>query len=220
VKALREPAVAAAVLVTADVVLVAAHFAYRHDPLYHLGHDGSYSEMFQYAKAYALACTFAALWWRYRQAVFGAWMLLFVFVLCDDALRIHERYGEALATQLAYPSVLGLRAKDLGELTVWTAFGLGFAALLFATYRRSSAEARRASRVLGLLFAILVFFGVALDMAHEAVSGRFLRHALGVIEDGGEMLAMSLICWFAFALAANGGSARAFPPQSAGVTPP
>jgi hypothetical protein len=67
-----------------------------------------------------------------------------------------------------------LRAKDFGELTVWAAVGLAVLLLLAATYVRSTP----ASKV------------------HMLVEDRLLRHALLIIEDGGEMLAMSLVCWF------------------------
>jgi hypothetical protein len=146
-------------------------------------------------------------------------MLLFLYVLCDDALRIHERYGEAIAAYLDYQSALGLRAKDFGELTVWAGFGLVLLALLAATYRRSAPASRQATHGLAVLFGVLAFFGAFVDMVHMAVRERVLRHALGIIEDGGEMFAMSLVCWFVISLLQSPGSPPAWLARLTRATP-
>jgi hypothetical protein len=215
VKALREPGVAPASAVSSDgrafacllglaavdLALMAAHVAYRHDePLYQLGRDGGYPEMFQYAKTYAIVCLLGAVWWRTREHVFGAWMLVFAYVLADDALRVHERAGAAIAASWDYAPAFGLRAQDFGELTVWAAFGLAFLVALVLSYLRASREARRAARVLGEIFCLLAFFGAFVDMLHSAAQPPRLRAVLGMLEDGGEMLAMSLACWYALKL--------------------
>jgi hypothetical protein len=156
--------------------------------------------MFQYAKTYAVVCALGAVWWRSREHVYGAWMLVFAYVLFDDALRIHERGGAAAAAFFGYRPSFGLRAQDFGELTVWVAFGLAFVLVLLVSYARASAESRRAARGIARLFAVLVFFGAFIDMLHSAAQPPLLRAALGIVEDGGEMLAMSLVCCYAVKL--------------------
>ena len=188
------PLVALLLLLAADMGFVATHFAYRADPMFRLGTDGGYREMFQYGKTGLIALIFAWLWWRTRAPVYAAWTLLFAFVLCDDALRIHEEHGEPIAAYFGYQPAFGLRAKDLGELTVWAACGVAFLFVLAATYMRSDPAARRASRGVAVLFGVVVFFGAFVDMVHMAVREPLLRAALLVLEDGGEMLAMSLVC--------------------------
>ena len=44
------------------------------------------------------------------------WGLLMLFLLADDALWLHERYGASLAETLGLPAIGGLQAADLGEL--------------------------------------------------------------------------------------------------------
>jgi len=126
-------------------------------------------------------------------------MLLFVYTLCDDAFQLHERRGVLVATRWHFTGALGLRARDFGELIVTGVVGAGLTALIFAVYLRSGRRARDDSRGLAILIAGLVFFGVVVDMLHVAAdgSGRAVTGgALGIVEDGGEMFVVSLLCWY------------------------
>jgi hypothetical protein len=193
------------------MAFIAAHVATRGDPIagnaYSLGREGGYSEVFQYVKTYGIAFILGLLWSRTREHAYGAWMLLFLYVLCDDALEIHERLGKLIAASFGYEPALGLMAKDLGELTVYGVVGVAFLAVITAAYRHSSRDARNASLGIAQLFCLLAFFGVAMDMAHSAVSGRLLKAAFVILEDGGELLAMSLICWYLVTVLERGGNA-------------
>ena len=72
-------------------------------------------------------------------------------------------------------------------------------------YARGSELYRRITLDLGLLFGLLVFFGVGVDFLHSALTvGKRSDFAVGLIEDGGEMLAMSLLVWYSFRSAALG----------------
>lgn len=196
------------VLVCVDMAFIAAHVLTRGVggvEAYDLGNEGSYSEVFQYAKTWGLVFVLCTLWLRTRDQVYCAWTLLFAYVVCDDAFQIHERGGKLIAAYFAYAPAFGLQAKDFGELTVWAAFGVAFLTAITATYLNSSAAARKASLGIGQLFGLLAFFGAVVDMAHSAVAGRILKAAIGVLEDGGEMLAMSLICWYVVKVLERGG---------------
>jgi hypothetical protein len=70
-----------------------------------------------------------------------------------------------------------------------------------------------------VLFGIVVFFGAFVDMVHMAVRERVLRHALGIIEDGGEMFAMSLVCWFVISLLQTPGRPPALLARLTRATP-
>jgi hypothetical protein len=50
-----------------------------------------------------------------------------------------------------------------------------------------------------LLTSLIVFFGVILDMAHSGIKlGRTVDYLLAIAEDGGEMIAASLVLWYVF----------------------
>ena len=169
------------------------------EPAFSLAADRGYAELFQYLKALTIAVSFIAMAWQTREGLYGAWAVLFVYVLCDDAMEIHESAGRALSTHWDYDSAFGLRAVDLGELTVSALAGIPLLGLITYFYRRSSHRARDASKDLVLLLAILVFFGIVVDMVHSLVEDLALQ-GLTIIEDSGEMVSMSLIAGYAVQL--------------------
>lgn len=64
--------------------------------------------------------------------------------------------------------------------------------------QRADPAARALTMALVPAFAVLVFFGAGVDMIHSLVRDRAHRYAVGVIEDGGETLAMSLLVAIAY----------------------
>ncbi len=100
----------------------------------------------------------------YRTA--AVWALVFGYVLIDDALSLHERYGTLLMRALPLTPVSGLRAQDVGEVLVWAGVGVLPGALMTRAYRVGSPADRRYSRTLLALFCALVFFGGVVDTLH------------------------------------------------------
>lgn len=86
-----------------------------------------------------------------------------------------------------------LRRHDLGELIGSASSGLILLPALLAAYR----FAARANRKVFHDVVLLVIFGVDVDMVHIAFSGSpRIELVLGILEDGGEMLAVSLLLWY------------------------
>ncbi len=157
--------------------------------------DGSAPEVFQYLKFMFITSGLLVLFTRHKAWTYGVWAGIFTFALLDDALRIHERLGGEAIGWFGLVPAFGLGARDLGEFTVWGAVGVVvFAALLF-TYLRAAPGVKRFSRHLFYRFAFLAFFGLGLDLAHSALLHTSVR-GVAVTEDGGEMLALSLIVAF------------------------
>ena len=96
--------------------------------------------------------------------------------------------------------MLGLRSRDFGELAVFAFFFLFFFLAIAVTYSRSDSHGKGICRYLFLLFLILVFFGGAVDMIQQMVRPSVWYPIFGILEDGGEMLIMSIITWFVFHL--------------------
>ncbi|MDQ3186390.1 MAG: hypothetical protein M3Q16_08080 [Pseudomonadota bacterium] len=178
-------------LLSADVAFLLLHIFNKLSPmpnvLFDLSKDDGYSEMFQYIKEYWIAIVLFAMYWRTREGIYGTWALLFTYALCDDGLAIHERVGEVLVSQWNYAPALGLRAQDFGELTVSVVVGSAFLVLITYFYLRCSNNAKNVSKDLALLFGLLVFFGVFVDMVNSIVNG------LTMVEEAGEMATMSMI---------------------------
>lgn len=128
-------------------------------------------------------------------------MLLFAYLLFDDALQIHEQIGSMLAARLDFLPQTRLRVQDYGELAVSAIVATLLLGPLAWAYWRSTPAYRTISRNLLLLVCALIFFGIGVDMAHIAFnSGPTVKFLLGMIEDGGEMLSVSMIAWYSFSL--------------------
>ena len=135
------------------------------------------------------------------------WSELFAYFFLDDAFRIHENLGRFIVSDFGYGSTLGLRAQDFGELTVFAFFGLLFFALIFFTYLRCDHSHRKIWQHLMFLIVLLVICGIGFDMLHSLFSDKgfaigpiTISAVMGVMEDVGEMIVMSLCVWYVVTL--------------------
>jgi hypothetical protein len=157
-----------------------------------------WGETYQYLKMYWIVLLLVGVSIRRGKLSYLSWALLFVYLLLDDSLLFHERLGSMVASRLGYTPVLNLRAQDFGELTVVAAAGLVFAGLLSFTWWRGDPEFRRVSRGLALLVGVLLLFGVGVDLLHGISDIPAVMALRALLEDGGEMVAMSFVCWYAY----------------------
>jgi len=194
------------VLFAADVVFVLLHFLLLADSVNHemlsLETDRGFAELYQYAKISSIIVLLLSL--RMKTGVIGysVWSLLFLYLLADDAFSMHEVLGEHIAISLNFVPALGLRPVDFGELATTAVIVSLFLSILGWFYVSGSDHFRDVSRKLFLLLVALAFFGVFVDMLHVALMRVDWRitFLLVVVEDGGELLVMSLIAWYVFVL--------------------
>jgi hypothetical protein len=169
-----------------------------------LGRDGSLSEILGYGFSFLAAVLFFLVGIERRSRTGIFLFILMAFVWLDDAAGYHERVGEWLTEALSLPAVGGLRAQDLGELLAWAfAGGAMLGVLVFALIRPRPGDLG----MLGLFFlcfALLIACGVALDMLHVLAPVE-LGSEIGVIEDGGELIALALIAVIAIGNMRLGG---------------
>jgi hypothetical protein len=196
-------------LASVDVVFIFLHVAAKHDlvsEMFSVTEDHSYPELYQYIKEFWCILLLALIAFRNREISYGGWVVFFVYLLADDSLQIHEQGGAAVASYFQYSPFLGLRAKDFGELTVSLLAALVLLLLLSWAYWKGADRFRKLSQDLVIFIIGLVFFGVFVDMLHIMVysmSGfgnvlRLLGGILGITEDGGEMLVMSILVVYLF----------------------
>ncbi|HEX2250229.1 MAG TPA: hypothetical protein VHH32_07750 [Gemmatimonadales bacterium] len=167
---------------------------------WHLGKDGSYSELLGYLKLAVIVAAMALISMRRRRPVYSALALLFAVALLDDAMQLHERMGAALAGTLA------LQSSTLGELLAWMIFGVFLSIVVRAGFVRSPQHEDRRNAILLLgAFGVLLVFAVVADVAHVVVLHEFRYRTvdalLTVMEDGGEQITLTLI--FALAVLIN-----------------
>ena len=198
----NSPITLLALLFSADLVFILVHVVYLHgwlwNPLFSIEMDRGYAEVYQYIKEYWIVLLLFILAIKTKQGIYLAWSALFMYLLLDDSLEIHEKLGEYLAGYFDFQPGLNLHAHDFGELAVSILFG----SILFLTvgfaYVHCKRVQKKVSRRLFILVLLLAFFGVVVDMLHVALPWR--ESVLGIIEDGGEMLIMSIIVSYVFYL--------------------
>ncbi len=162
--------------------------------------------IYTFFKWLTLAAILYALGRRTREFVHFALAGIFLFLLLDDTLRFHENLGNVIEFRLSPTPRWGMAGDDIGELFVLGLMGLGVLATLTAAFRRSGPGTRAEILSFGLLFLLLGFAGVVLDVLHAAagispVTPELLKLLLGIAEDGGEMVVASLMLGYAQQLA-------------------
>jgi len=152
---------------------------------FRLARDRGFAELIQYGK-FGLIILMLIRWSRVRQSrLLAAWCLLFCVLLADDSLGLHEAIGGLFMQVLPFPSIEGIRVKDMAE-------GLAFLLLegmacLYVMYHyfRAPRDLQAYSRMLVLVMIPLFCFGLVLDILPF--------HSL---EQPGEMVAMSILLAF------------------------
>jgi hypothetical protein len=174
-----------------ELIALFLYWFYLQDVLesrfFRLSRDRGMAEIIQYLK-FGLIIKMFAMWYRTRPSkLIVAWLILFVVMLIDDSIGIHEWISEMILLKINFPSIAGIRPGDLLE-----AFGFatveGTACLyVIVCYRKAPGDLQRYSRQMVLVLIPLVTCGLLLDMVHLPFQD---------IEQIGEMLSMSLLLFF------------------------
>lgn len=173
-----------------------------------LSRDRSMGEIVNYGLAFLAATSFFLSFVALRTPMYLFAALLMGFIWLDDSAMYHERLGGQLVRSYDLPAVAGLRPQDLGELLAWSAAGLVLGLVLLFALRRRALGDLGVLALLSLCFGLLVLCGVVADLLH-VLAPRHLNLGIGLVEDGGEMLAVTLIAGLALGLARNGEAYRA-----------
>lgn len=171
-------------------------------PAFSVNADQGLAEIFDYGKIAATVVLLYLCGRRHAQPIYLAGAVAFLIILLDDSLMIHETVGAWLASRYDLPFAYGLRPEDFGELSVYAVWMLVAGALGLYGLAASRVEHIRAAMLFVAVIGVIAFFSVLVDMAEIAIYWQFRRAALmiGVIEDGGEMIGMTLALVLALTL--------------------
>ena len=152
--------------------------------------DWGVGEVLNYAKWLALAGISAMLFHQQKAMIFLAFANLCVIAFLDDSLQLHERYGIILTDAW----LQGLKLPNgSGEIIFLALEGAIVAGPLVYGWTVAPSPVRRQVMSLFLLLGGAIFCGVAVDFVHaQAAGGSIKAGILGIIEDGGEMIFLSL----------------------------
>ena len=195
-------------LLVADAVLIVLHgglgllsmaSALAIPDILRIDRDWSLGEMLNYAKWLALAALSALLFRRQGQAIFLGVLILSLVALLDDSLQLHERFESAEV--FGFVPVLHL-PRGMGELTFMALEGLAIAGTLAYGWIKAPRLVRRQVVPLLLLLGAAAFCAAPIDFLHlQAPPRSIVAGLLGILEDGGEMVFLSLAVGYAAGLA-------------------
>jgi len=170
--------------------------------------DGGWPEWFSYAKTVLLILLVGRLALSTRQLIYFSLVVVFGIVLIDDSLEIHETFGKRLVGILDLHPMLGVRARDVGEVITWALLGAITFPLVLAGLVWSKRTHVANGLALLLPFWALLFFAIVVDQAFHIWRNAFFGAdiLLATLEDGGEMIAISVACALAAALVRHGAS--------------
>lgn len=161
-----------------------------------VGREWSLPEIMQYAKWALMAVALALACRRSREPVYGAWGVAFAAMGVDDAFSLHEVIGRSLSA--LSPGALAGRSGYF-ELVPMAVGALALLLALWWAHRRGpAATVRRYSLVTLILVGIYGIFAVGVDgfhslVGHLAPGDRISNVRLLLLEDGGELLALTIL---------------------------
>jgi hypothetical protein len=163
--------------------------------------EGGYGEVFQYTKFLWTAILIGWFAAKNRAWRFTSWSIVFLCFLADDSLAIHETLGALVAASVNFELPRGVAPVDFGEFATLVSAAAALAILVFAAQLGAGRNVKHAFMELAALVALLGFFGVAMDLLHGFLGADpKLDFMMGTLEDGGEMIAASLLVWYCFRL--------------------
>lgn len=159
--------------------------------------DHSHAEFFQYFKyGWAAMLLLVAIFKGGYQA-YWVWVAIFVALALDDGLMLHERAGRIVTDVGILPN------STIAELVVTTTAALIVGILVLIVVRRTTGLVRRSFMQLIWLMVALAFFGIIMDGIHGSLGPANPEPGdwLALVEDGGEMLVISLAVVVCFRVA-------------------
>lgn len=197
-------------LISADILFMFVHVLHSIDSLtlfssyyFSIGEDRALAETFVYVQEFWLIVSFFLLAFKKNRFVYIVWGIFFIYILLDDSLSIHESIAIFFAENIQFPEIAGINGISFGELIVVGLLGIIFFPLFGFAYYRGGTISRLHMKYFIYLLGMLVFFGVGVDLVHMILHNIMpgpVEGLVGLIEDGGEMLVISLMAWAAFCL--------------------
>ncbi len=154
--------------------------------------DLGIAESFQYVKEFWIVLLVSTLALRRAKSSYLAWATLFFYLLLDDAAQIHERLGKIIGGMWGTTPLWNIQPDDLGQFVVYLVIGAIFLLLIVFMFYGNDREFRTFSLQLGVILMALILCGVVFDLIPVRDLAWWLRGIETLIEDGGELLVMSV----------------------------
>lgn len=174
-------------------------------PSFQLNAETGLASIWNYGKLMVSTAALVLIWKREKGVSLIIMTGLFLFLLLDDYYEIHDHVARALGEQISITALDSLHPQNRGELFVYSVILAIAAPLLWLAVRRVTPPSRAFVGALAAGVVMIGLFGVAVDVLHGAldamlggvsdVIGKIFNRLMTILEDGGEMIAMSVCVW-------------------------
>ena len=157
--------------------------------------EGGASELYEYAKSALTALALAVVASRSRVSIFWVLSGFFAFATLDNWVGLHESFFD-------FTTMSGFE----GELAYFGLTTLIFIALFYAFWPAGRQAGRIEATQIVMAIVFTAFCAVVIDAAHSIIGMLFgrLQNVLGYLEDGGEMVGLSISLALAVAMVVAG----------------
>lgn len=198
-------------LLAIDFVFISLHtlksLDYLSGPNFSVTKNFGYGESFMYLNELFIISCFLWLAYKFRRSIFYLWGAVFVYVLLDDSMEVHEKIGYYLGGWIKQHSdIMPEIAKESAEMSSFVLFGIVlFTPILLLYVKAKNRSLKVFTQDLLILFGGLLFFGIGIDFLNIFfATGTFLNGFLGLLEDAGEMVMISMIAWYTWTFVSHG----------------
>lgn len=203
-------------LLAIDIVFIIIHVGVRAftdswDSIWLIDTDHGVSEIFEYIEYIIIVSFTGYLIFSQKLYLYWGWLWLFFFLFLEDCFQFHENAGLYFARILNIQPALGLRPRDFGELVYEVFLGTFIFGAIGWLYCKGNKLFRKTCIDILILFFLFLFFGVVVDMLDEVVSHiHIVSLIFQLLEDGGEMIMLSLLVWYFYFIILKVGTERHF----------
>ncbi len=169
----------------------------------------SLASIWNYGKLMLLCSTLVFLSVRLRRVSFSVMAFLFLLLFFDDYFEIHDRIGRAIGQKYWLGPLEILGPQNQGETFVYLIIFLIALVLIWIVFATAQRQDRAFFESITVGIFVLGFFGVVVDVLHgfgnafvNSASGSLryiINNAFVLVEDGGELLAISICLWLGLA---------------------
>ena len=174
-------------------------------PSLQLNADTGLASVWNYGKLMISIGALSLIWLRLRSGTLLILLGLFMFLLLDDYYELHDMLARALGERISFEPLDGLHPQNRGELFVYSAILAIAAPLLWLAVRDVQPASRTFVGALAVGILMIGMFGVAVDVLHGVIDAllggvsdlvsKIFNRLMTIIEDGGEMVAMTFSAW-------------------------
>ena len=174
-------------------------------PSFQLNAETGLASIWNYGKLMASTTALVLIWKREKGVSLIIMAGLFLFLLLDDFYEIHDHLARTLGERISIDAFDSLHPQNRGELFVYSGILAIAAPLLWFAVKRVTPLSRAFVGALAAGVIMIGLFGVAVDVLHGAIDatlggfseliGKIFNRLMTILEDGGEMIAMSVCFW-------------------------